>query len=473
MEGDILYKNYIDARDKWLLYAHERASINFNNRLKDIGKKYNKDSYYLDTCESRLKSDVHANVNNMTNDIKKIYKKLSLVFHPDKFIKTDVIFKCIYDISQDNNYMLLTFIDLITADILEYDNIEILNEIFSCKEKLSKFYEYSYGKNISFTELLNSYKSASKLYEHESKLPFEPESFMNSTEYKWFCGNINIKQSCENQYYSDDELISHLNTDVTDDELNYYLKHGSDNVKKYIKKIKQEKNERVTIQREKVLLELIDNYLSKDRNANNYDDIIPIITNLNYVDKEKYNDKYKLVLIKYEELFKFTDCFNNIVIKINNNDINSIIAKKIFDVFNKYLSDENLNSIRHDMWYDYTSDLTHALKIIYDNQHYCSLYDISTLYIKIIEHIVNVIKNINIESYAFNAINKYSYINDISDAINTQINEYIEKNANDHNKLEKLLANTNKKIVNIVINFITLNKENYERLYNKYVVNTF
>jgi len=125
-EGKQLYSDYIKYRNKWIDYVRPKALKKLNDYLNSNNKDFDKYEYLniniADICSDKKKS-------SKENTAK--YKKLSLLFHPDKFNKpqelSTAFFALINKFHSANNDTLINTIDTISHLILEIDNLDSLD----------------------------------------------------------------------------------------------------------------------------------------------------------------------------------------------------------------------------------------------------------------------------------------------------------------------------------------------------------
>jgi hypothetical protein len=93
----------------------------------------------------------------MSDKTKKLYRKLSILFHPDKYTKTDKIFILITSCANNNEYDILEQIDALSSDILECPEnlINKLIELLNDKKKLNNLYQYMQKENNSFINYID------------------------------------------------------------------------------------------------------------------------------------------------------------------------------------------------------------------------------------------------------------------------------------------------------------------------------
>jgi hypothetical protein len=225
-DGKNIYSEFVNAQKKWYDYIRPVCIENFNKRLVESGKTYNKYSYFSNTISNVLSKP------EKPENIKKLYKKLSLIFHPDKCNKTHDIFIAITKFAENNDIESLEYIDKLSDYILENSENNDLINILKTKEKIKEFYEFIQkdGNNI------NNFVLDHNEYTHD---------LTQTIAYQWYMGNDNIKNSIESMYWTEDELINHLKNDyLIDIEREYYMTTGTIEIQKIlIMRLKKENEE--------------------------------------------------------------------------------------------------------------------------------------------------------------------------------------------------------------------------------------
>jgi len=267
-EGKKLYNEYINGKNAWREYIRNIATESFNKRFNDLGKKYYKYSYF-GYIINNLKDDKKQ----MSDKTKKIYHKLSILFHPDKYTKSDKIFIIITSCANKDEYNILELIDGLSSDILECPEI-LMNEllqILNDKYKLNNLYQYMQKENSCFI----NYIAGNILDEEINILDEETNSccsdFLNTNIYAWFMGNDKVKKGYESSYYNEEELIEHLKGGADEDEIKFYCETSN--------------SERIKFVANSVLKSI----LEERNNHLKTENIIPHI--INQIDSLKYTDE--------------------------------------------------------------------------------------------------------------------------------------------------------------------------------------
>jgi hypothetical protein len=195
-EGKMLYDNYIKARNEWTNYIAPKISEHFTKQLKDANKKYYRFDYLFD---KNVTDDITSvEVSNKPESLKKLYRKLSLLFHPDKYSQNDNLFKFIKKLYDENDTTKLSKINDDIDMLLDYNSDMIDNYIMVLE-----------GKTV---------------VENKS-VDIGDYDYMHSLQYIMFVKNqFNITD-----YYTPDELINHIENDyIMDSEMAYYNRMKDD-----------------------------------------------------------------------------------------------------------------------------------------------------------------------------------------------------------------------------------------------------
>lgn len=80
----LLYDSYINTRNAWISYIRPHAITKLNNYLFNTGRKYYKYEYYTNSTYGFMK-DTPIPAKPKSRDVGAKYKKLCILFHPDKF----------------------------------------------------------------------------------------------------------------------------------------------------------------------------------------------------------------------------------------------------------------------------------------------------------------------------------------------------------------------------------------------------
>jgi len=118
--GKLLYDSYIKTRDAWISYIRPLAITKLNNYLSNTGRKYYKYAFYTTTANGFMK-DKSIPAKLKSQDMVAKYKKLCILFHPDKFShpSSSDLFCLLKKWFDSNNSVMLDILDCIAHLILE------------------------------------------------------------------------------------------------------------------------------------------------------------------------------------------------------------------------------------------------------------------------------------------------------------------------------------------------------------------
>ena len=197
-EGKMLYDNYIKARNEWTTYVAPKIAEYFTKKLNDANKKYYRFNYlfFKDVAEDMDITSVE--VSNKPESLKKLYRKLSLLFHPDKYSLSDNLFEFIKKLYDEDDITKLSKINDDIDILLDYDSSEIDNYIMVLE-----------GKTVV----------------ENKPVDIGDYDYTQSLQYIMFIKNeFNITH-----YYTPDELINHIENDyISDSEMAYYNRMKDD-----------------------------------------------------------------------------------------------------------------------------------------------------------------------------------------------------------------------------------------------------
>jgi hypothetical protein len=200
-EGKMLYDNYIKARNEWTTYIAPKISEYFTKKLNDANKKYYRFNYLF--FKNVAEDITSVDVSNKPENLKKLYRKLSLLFHPDKFTPKDC----------DANDNLFKFI----KKLYDEDDITKLSKI---NDDIDILLDYNSDMIDNYIMVLEG-----KTVVENKPVDIGDYDYTQSLQYIMFIKNeFNI-----NHYYTPDELINHIENDyITDSEIAYYNRMKDD-----------------------------------------------------------------------------------------------------------------------------------------------------------------------------------------------------------------------------------------------------
>ncbi len=137
--GKKLYRAYLKAKQEWIEYITPIATDFTLNKIHETGKIYNRFSYLYFKIETEsekeerlnreknntISSELKYDSVNSSEECRTLYKKLSLMFHPDKFKTNDNLFKYIKTSYENNDIDVLTQIFSDSVEISEKTSEEI------------------------------------------------------------------------------------------------------------------------------------------------------------------------------------------------------------------------------------------------------------------------------------------------------------------------------------------------------------
>jgi hypothetical protein len=217
-----LYDEYITSYKKWVQYIELKIKYKHSELLSKNNKKYYKYEY-LNTYITDIINE--NNIDTQSTESKLKYKKLSLLFHPDKFSTTTSIFSFIN--KHKYNIQILEIIDSISDKILDKtkEEIDIIIDKLYNKEfidKILSLHKSSHNKD---------YFSIITLIDMISEDKYT-ENYMNtitqSMAYKYYLNEKEGKNILD-LHWTEDELIKEIMTSYNINFLEYFKKICKDN----------------------------------------------------------------------------------------------------------------------------------------------------------------------------------------------------------------------------------------------------
>lgn len=196
-EGNQLFEAMQLAKQNWIRYITPIVLKYISQKMADTRSPYFKYDY-LYSVSMREQSKI------ISQDTEQLYKKLSLVFHPDKFkTNSDCIFKLINAAHREDNIILLQKIESDIDKLKKYTPEELKKYV----DNIDKNDDNT--KSTRFDNIPNSY--------YEAYHPF----IMDSIAYKIFMEADDY--IFDDYYFTPEKLINHIeNNYMTDIELKYY-----------------------------------------------------------------------------------------------------------------------------------------------------------------------------------------------------------------------------------------------------------
>jgi hypothetical protein len=151
-QGKKIYNDYIHYRDVWISYIEPIAIKKLNDYLSNQNRVYNLNDYW----NRYISNYSEHTINKSTKDITARYRKLSILFHPDKFTKpgSTTFFSLLNKYYKEGFGELLHMIDIISHLLLELPSLE---KIVKNLETLTNNHDlHNQMEPIQILELLNS-----------------------------------------------------------------------------------------------------------------------------------------------------------------------------------------------------------------------------------------------------------------------------------------------------------------------------
>lgn len=236
-KGKELYENYISSMKKWIDYIKPTAYKKFNDYIEKSGKKYNIHEYYI------IKYDTNINDQVQSPDIITKYKKLCLLFHPDKFNNTQstnlftLIQKLYNEHTLQNNTFTIKLIDCISQYILDTNEklLAIIITNLSNNDIISNLFT-QYQNKLNDENALQIYTILC-----DEKILFKNENsdiinknymdFLDSLQYKFYIDNI-AASTIDSMFYTEKQVINMIlaSASYEQDKIDFYMSKYSDNI---------------------------------------------------------------------------------------------------------------------------------------------------------------------------------------------------------------------------------------------------
>lgn len=212
-EGKKLYDEYIKSYKAWVQYVELKIKYKQSEYLTKNNKKYYKYDYLTMYQQD---NNIYNQNDSQSTESKLKYKKLSLLFHPDKFNITSSVFTFIN--KNKSNIKILELIDLISDNILDKtkEDIDIIINKLDNKEYINKII----NSNIPNTNYWNLIKSENIIEDKYS------EEYLNSTTqtpaYRYYINESEGSKLLDNSYFTQDELKEEIKKSYDNKFLEYY-----------------------------------------------------------------------------------------------------------------------------------------------------------------------------------------------------------------------------------------------------------
>lgn len=212
-----LYDSYIKSRDAWISYMRPLAITRLNSYLSSTGRHYYKYEYYTKITNVYMKEKKPIPDKPKSQDMVAKYKKLCILFHPDKFTHPSSadLFCLLKKWFDSNNSEMLDILDYIAHLVLEIPSSNVLHNLLA---------------NLANPDILDIVKSNCRDIEDArcifdllnsdiSKLSsscdtknenMKPENFINTFAYRFFMNEESIHTEIEEQMLNETELIDYI-----------------------------------------------------------------------------------------------------------------------------------------------------------------------------------------------------------------------------------------------------------------------
>jgi hypothetical protein len=213
-EGTKIYTEYIDAYKKWVKYSETKILYAQSEYLNKTNRKY--DRYgYLNLYSSDIDDYITKDKIKETPETKLKYKKLSLLFHPDKFLETDSVFTFI--VKSKSDIKILNLIDTLSDNFMDKSK-EFIDEI------IKKLEDKEFIKHLIEIEDSKKWDSILNDSTCENKDKYTEDYMYNivsSSAYKYFIsGN---SSQLDSLYMTYDELKKEIKSTYNKKFLDYYF----------------------------------------------------------------------------------------------------------------------------------------------------------------------------------------------------------------------------------------------------------
>lgn len=218
-EGKQIYNDYILHIDKWVKYIKPISKTTLNTYIVENKKYYNQNEY-LYFMYREVINDTNLNKEH-TPELNGKYKKLCLLFHPDKFKNplNNEFFMLIKKFYIENNCIVINLIDIIAHFILELDDLQnIINNLNNLNNyKNIELLRNNTNPDYIFSILNNSSNSNCQEFKNEED---EYTTFLNSTEYLFYTNNTSAINYINDTYLDEIQFIEKINK-CTQSDINF------------------------------------------------------------------------------------------------------------------------------------------------------------------------------------------------------------------------------------------------------------
>jgi hypothetical protein len=266
-EGLKIYNDYKIHVIRWQNYIKSKCIVKLHTYLNTSGKVFDKNEYWLQK---------YMNTKEETNDIIQSqnmhskYKKLCLLFHPDKFNnpRNTEFFQLINKLYSENNILLIDAINNASYIILELSDLKNIIENLSLPDIANKLSRISNpediinilnSKNITISTNINTNSDTNEAINVEETVcnntnNFEECDFLSSTYYRFFINDKDTIDYINSTFVTENEIIKEISEKTIHDEpyVKFYLEKyfDNENIRKACKKWYEKINEHLSKENE-------------------------------------------------------------------------------------------------------------------------------------------------------------------------------------------------------------------------------
>jgi hypothetical protein len=211
-EGKQLYNDYITATKKWVQYISPKADANFNTYINTTKKLYNKYSYLTEQY-LQISENINCTSSIQSKDLTAKYKKLSLLFHPDKYhnANNSKMFILIHQFYSNNNEIIINIIDTISHIILDTENIDNLVTNLENSNITEILESYDKNNHTELFRLLNNPNLIANTSDSKETKTISDDiytEYIFSENYKFYKQCKQTKKYIDSAYITEDEFIT-------------------------------------------------------------------------------------------------------------------------------------------------------------------------------------------------------------------------------------------------------------------------
>jgi hypothetical protein len=218
-EGKKLYEEYIKSYKAWIQYIEMKIKYKQSEFLSKNNKKYYKYDYLsMYDNITNLYNEKSLTESTQSAESKLKYKKLSLLFHPDKFNITTSIFSFIN--KHKSNIKILELLDSISDNILDKTKEEIDNIITKLDNEkfINNIINLKSVENKNYWNLINTTNEIIEDKYTEDYL----NSITQSAGYKYYMNENDGEKALISNYFTIDELKEEIKKSYDKIFLEYY-----------------------------------------------------------------------------------------------------------------------------------------------------------------------------------------------------------------------------------------------------------